>query len=339
MHKERVIVVAPGRASYIRDSSNYLKNSSEKKFINLINDINKKRDINKEINILDLDRSSFRTKLHMIGKNAGPLTYACSLSDYFCIDKDRYEIVAILGNSMGWYSALALSGSISFIDGNDLIYNMSALMDENTIGGQIIYPIVDDNWYFDKSEYNDLIKKIQTESVYISILLGGYIVIGGNVDALKNLMLKLKPKGDYPFQIPYHSAFHTPLLNEITYLAKDKNNIEIFDKPKIPIIDGMGKIWTNFSTNINKLYDYTFGYQIVNPYDYTKAITVAIKEFAPDKIILLGPGNSLGAPTAQILIKENWLEMDSKESFQAIQDEKNYIISMSRKDQRLQVCK
>ena len=121
MHKERVIVVAPGRASYIRDSSNYLKNSSEKKFINLINDINKKRAINKEINILDLDRSSFRTKLHMIGKNAGPLTYACSLSDYFCIDKDRYEIVAILGNSMGWYSALAMSGSISFIDGNDLI--------------------------------------------------------------------------------------------------------------------------------------------------------------------------------------------------------------------------
>ena len=102
MHKERVIVVAPGRASYIRDSSNYLKNSSEKKFINLINDINKKRDIKKEINILDLDRSSFRTKLHMIGKNAAPLTYACSLADYFCIDKDRYEIVAILGNSMGW---------------------------------------------------------------------------------------------------------------------------------------------------------------------------------------------------------------------------------------------
>ena len=101
----------------------------------------------------------------------------------------------------------------------------------------------------------------------------------------------------------------------------------------------MGKIWTNFSTNINKLYDYTFGYQIVNTYDYTKAITVAIKEFAPDKIILLGPGNSLGAPTAQILIKENWLEMDSKESFQVIQDEKNFIISMSRKDQRLQVCK
>ena len=42
MPKKRVIVVAPGRASYTRDSSNYLKNSSEKRFINLINDINKK---------------------------------------------------------------------------------------------------------------------------------------------------------------------------------------------------------------------------------------------------------------------------------------------------------
>ena len=339
MNKKRVIVVAPGRASYDRESSNYLKNSLEKTFTKLLNDISIKRDINKEINIHDLDRSPFRTKLHMIGKNAGPLTYACSLSDYFCIDKDRFEIVAILGNSMGWYSALAMSGSISYIDGNDLIYNMGTLMDEKTIGGQIIYPIVDDNWHLDMSIYNDIVKKIQTESVYISILLGGYIVIGGNLDALKNLMLTLKPKGDYPFQIPYHSAFHTPLLNEITYLAKDKNSIDIFDKPKIPIIDGMGNIWSNFSTNINKLYDYTFGYQIVNPFDYTKAITVAIKEFAPDKIILLGPGNSLGAPTAQILIKENWLEIDSKDSFQAIQDEKSYLISMSRKDQRLQVSR
>ena len=76
------------------------------------------------------------------------------------IKVDQGEIVAILGNSMGWYSALAMSGSISFIDGNDLIYNMSTLMDENTIGGQIIYPIVDDNWHLDTSIYNDIVKKI-----------------------------------------------------------------------------------------------------------------------------------------------------------------------------------
>ena len=59
------------------------------------------------------------------------------------INVDQGEIVAILGNSMGWYSALAMSGSISYNDGNDLIYNMGTLMDEKTIGGQIIYPIVD----------------------------------------------------------------------------------------------------------------------------------------------------------------------------------------------------
>ena len=50
MHKERVIVVAPGRASYIRDSSNYLKNSSEKE-LNLLTPIleNKSKTLMKAI--------------------------------------------------------------------------------------------------------------------------------------------------------------------------------------------------------------------------------------------------------------------------------------------------
>ena len=43
--------------------------------------------------------------------------------------------------------------------------------------------------------------------------------------------------------------------------------------------------------------------EVTTTYNYSCAIEVAIKEFAPDILIILGPGSTLGAPTAQTLLK------------------------------------
>ncbi|GIU10656.1 hypothetical protein TUM4641_27700 [Shewanella morhuae] len=59
------------------------------------------------------------------------------------------------------------------------------------------------------------------------------------------------------------------------------------------------------STDTAKLREYTLGEQVVKPYDFSKAIVVAMKEFAPDRVIVLGPGNTLGGPVAQSLIAIN----------------------------------
>ena len=53
--------------------------------------------------------------------------------------QEKYEIVAITGNSMGWYSALALSGALTHENAYSLISTMGSMMKEGTIGGQIIY--------------------------------------------------------------------------------------------------------------------------------------------------------------------------------------------------------
>jgi [acyl-carrier-protein] S-malonyltransferase len=44
----------------------------------------------------------------MPGDNASLLIYACALADFAAIDRDRFEVVAVTGNSMGWYLALEL---------------------------------------------------------------------------------------------------------------------------------------------------------------------------------------------------------------------------------------
>src|SRR3546814_992920 len=61
------------------------------------------------------DRFSVAT--HMRGDVAAPVIYTATALDYLSIDRDKFDVVAALGNSMGWYSALACAGAVSVEDG------------------------------------------------------------------------------------------------------------------------------------------------------------------------------------------------------------------------------
>jgi hypothetical protein len=63
-----------------------------------------------------------------------------------------------------------------------------------------------------------------------------------------------------------------------------------------------------------------------------------MKEFCPDKLVLLGPGNTLGGAIGQIMINNNWLDINSKKAFSSRQKKDPYLISMGMKDQRELVC-
>ena len=63
-------------------------------------------------------------------------------------------------------------------------------------------------------------------------------------------------------------------------------------------------------------------------------MSVALKEFCPDKVFLLGPGNSLGGVIGQILIKNKWNGITSKKHFSEQQEEDPFLISLGLEDQR-----
>ena len=140
--------------------------------------------------------------------------------------------------------------------------------------------------------------------------------------------------GKYPFQIPFHSAFHTPLLDHLTSLVQSSINNSIFNKPSIPLVDGRGCIWSPWSTNTNALYNYTLNHQIIKPYDFSSSVIVALKEFCPDNVILLGPGNTLGGAVAQVLIDNNWNDLKSKREFIQNQENTPFLISMGIEEQK-----
>jgi [acyl-carrier-protein] S-malonyltransferase len=134
-----------------------------------------------------------------------------------------------------------------------------------------------------------------------------------------------------------HAAFHTPLLDEISQKAKSTLPQTLFNAPNVPLVDGLGKIWQPYSCEPKALYEYTLGAQVVDTYDFTKAIEVAIKEFAPDKLIILGPGATLGGAVAQSLIQQNWLGMESKKDFISLQKTDPFILAMGLEEQRKEV--
>ena len=337
MVKERIVVICPGRGTYTRDTSGYLAafGASAKNQIAYMDD---QRKLVGNSTLTELDSKPFRAKIHLSGEHASPLIYACSLSDFLSIDQVKYEIVAITGNSMGWYSALALSGALTHENAYSLISTMGSMMKEGTIGGQIIYSIVDENWHVDASEKEEVLAEIKNVSAHVSIYLGGYLVIGGEQSALDILLKKLPAKDNYPFQLPFHAAFHTPLLDSISKKACELLPQSIFQKPSVSLVDGRGHIWSPFSTETVDLYNYTLGHQVTNAYDFFTAITVAIKEFCPDKLVLLGPGNTLGGSIGQIMIENNWLDINSKSAFSSLQKENPYLISMGMEEQRKLVC-
>lgn len=332
--KKRIVVICPGRGSYTKETlgyvSRYGKNQNE--FIANIDGLRKNI---QEPSITELDSAKvFKVSVHTKGEHASPLIYACSYVDFQNIDRDKYEIVAVCGNSMGWYLALAFAKVLNWENSFNLIQTMGSMMKESLIGGQIIYPIVKDDWTLDlklREKVDELIKRF---NCHLSIRLGGYYVIAGETSDLKKLMDELPKSGDYPFQLINHGAFHTPLMSDISRRAFEFIDRNGFKAPDTSLVDGSGKIWRPLSTNIDDLYEYTLGTQVTDTYDFTLSLEVALKEFAPEHLVLLGPGASLGGAIGQTLVGLKWSGINSKMEFQAQQKDKFPLLAMGLDDQR-----
>jgi [acyl-carrier-protein] S-malonyltransferase len=327
MKKKRAVVIAPGRGSYTKETMGYLK--AHRPAINsFVNFIDQELTSQNFPTVTELDEAkSFKSSLHTKGEHASTLIYACAMADFFKI-KEEYEIVAVTGNSMGWYIALAMAGALDEKGAFSVIHTMGSMMKEEVIGGQVIYPIIDESWQKDSEKIKAIEKSMEGLEVYPSISLGGYQVIGGSNEALSELMKRLPRIDNFPFQLINHAAFHTPLMKGTSQKAFELLAEGIFKKPKYHMIDGRGHIWSPWATDRHELYRYTLGHQVYAPYDFTTAVTKALKEFNPDQLILLGPGNSLGGAVGQVLIENNWHGIASKDDFSRKQKEESFLLSM-----------
>jgi len=339
--KKTAIVVAPGRGTYNRTELGYLMKYHSYS-AGLIKQFDEYRSDQNQKTVTELDSATrFSGANHTRGDNASPLIYACSYCDFLSIDRDKIDILAVTGNSMGWYTALACAGALKPMAGLEIVNTMGTLMQESLIGGQLIYPFVDDEWTPVRQQRDAIESKIlEIDSrkgavLSISIKLGGMFVLAGNEAGLRAFEAEMPQLQEgFPMRLPNHAAFHSKLQLPVAAKGRDRLSESLFLQPELPLIDGRGAIWNPRASNLTTLYEYTLGHQVVETFDFTKAIRTAALEYMPDMFIVLGPGTTLGGATAQGLLLANWRGLNTKTEFKAAQTAQPILASMGMPEQR-----
>jgi acyl transferase domain-containing protein len=337
------VVICPGRGTYGAAELGYLKRHFADRA--LLADFDDRRRLAGQETLTALDGAArYSVATHTRGDNASALIYAASLGDFRALA--GVQVVAVTGNSMGWYSALACAEALTAEAGFAVANTMGQLMQEALIGGQIIYPHMDEDWQPNPARKAKLLSVVADISarpghvLALSIDLGGMLVIAGNDAGLSAFTETVPPaQGRFPMRLANHAAFHTVLQAPVAAEGRARLARDLFRPPRLPLIDGRGAIWWPGAVDTSALWDYTLGHQVVEPYDFTSAIRTAAREFAPDIFIVTGPGTTLGGAVAQSLILAGWRGMQSKADFQKRQQTAPVLVSMGMDDQRSAVTR
>lgn len=336
------VIICPGRGTYNKGELGVLGRHFGDGALLARFDAMRRADGQPTLSELD-GAQNWSMAVHTRGDNASGLIYAATLADFRSLR--GVEVVAVTGNSMGWYSALACAGALSAEDGFTLANTMGTLMHEHAIGGQVLYPFMGDDWLPDparKAELLDLMTEIDAREGHVlclSIDLGGMLVLAGNEAGLAAFEAAVpRLQGRFPMRLANHAGFHCHLQQPVAEAGRARIAPSLFGQPDVPLVDGRGHVWWPGASDTVALRDYTLGHQVVETYDFTRAISNAAREFAPDLFIVTGPGTTLGGAVAQSLILADWRSMASKADFQQRQAEQPLLVSMGMEDQRALVA-
>lgn len=274
--------------------------------------------------VRELDAAAqFRPGLHLDGENAAELIYFATLLHLQQLQA-RYRIVAVAGNSLGWYTALPASGALEPLAGWRLVTTMAALQ-KQVPGGQILTTAVGDDWRPDATlggaidaALANVLARGDEHFCARSIRLGGHEVLAGTEPAMAALLAEL-PKvklgeREFPFRLAGHGPFHTQLCEGVAAAAAEQLADLPIAEPRVHLIDGFGNVHSPWSADPRELRDYTLQAQVLETFDFTAAVRTAIREFNPDVLLCAGPGQSLRAPVGHVVVREGFRGVRDREA-------------------------
>jgi acyl transferase domain-containing protein len=263
----------------------------------------------------------FRPGLHLDGENAAELIYFGTMAHVERL-RERFRILAVAGNSLGWYTALPASGALDAQSGWRLVATMAALQ-KQVEGGQVLTTTVGDDWRTDAALAAAVPQALATLAMRgdeffcgHSIRLGGHEVLAGTEAAVLEL-LALLPKvkvGDreFPFRLAGHGPFHTQLCAATSAQAAQMLADLPVREPDCHLIDGFGNVHSPWSADPYELWHYTTHAQVLETFDFSACVRTAMREFQPDVLLCAGPGSSLRAPVGHCVLREGWRGLHDK---------------------------
>jgi len=335
----RAVIACPGRGSYGRAQLGGLPARNP-----IVGALDRLRAARGKPAVSELDRApAYDPRLHVAGEHASLLTFACTAVDVAALDPQRVEVVGVTGNSMGFYTALHVAGALELDAAGYLVDTLGGYQTNNVIGAQLVYPTVDETWRPDPALAAVVAAALAGPGVYVSIRLGGAIVLGVDAAGLAHARAALPPldRGgvSYPVQLPLHSAFHTPLMASARVAAaRDLATLPV-RSPAVTLIAGDGVVHRPWA-DPRAVLAYTIGPQLDEPFDLELAIATALGELGPDAVVLPGPGDNLGGAIAQIMIGRGWRGLRDRADFvEAQASDHPLVIAMGRPAQRALVAR
>lgn len=120
------VIICPGRGTYNKGELGYLDRHFPDQA--LLADFDAARTAAGQETLSALDGATrFSGATHTRGDNASGLIYAATLGDHLSVNREEIDIVAVTGNSMGWYSALACGGAVTPQAGFEISSTMGTL--------------------------------------------------------------------------------------------------------------------------------------------------------------------------------------------------------------------
>lgn len=320
----RAAVAFPGRGSYTRISLGSLPATHP--WIRRADELRRSAGLP---SLVEIDGAgAFDPALHQRASNAWPLIFLCSLLDAERI-ADDHEVVVVVASSTGWYTALAASGALGFDDAFRLVQEMALAADEplpdGDSGAELIYPLTDDAWQADptRSAAIDAALALDTDGAGRALELGSFTVVGGTrtaVDRVADQLPEVSLGGrSFPLRLAGNDAWHTPLRAGPVAAAAERLGSLAWDRPNVTLVDGRGVRFTPWSADPEALAEQTLNGQADAPYDFARGFRLALREYAPDVVMLPGPGASLGAACAQLIVGEGYRGLRSRTQFEAAQ--------------------
>ena len=294
--------------------------------------------------LLDLDRAeALDPARHLRPANAAALTFMATLLDAERAMAD-HRLVAIIGSSLGWFSAIATAAALPFEDAFRLVQEIALLREQVATdpggGGQVIYPLAGPDWLRSPDLEAAVIDVLADAGagerrVFESIDLGGFVVLAGDQAGVARLVERLPAvkagARQYPLRLASQGPDHTPLAEAVAEAAGDRLSGLRWQRPETTLIDGRGVRWTPWAADWTALREYTLGAQLTEPYRFATSLRVALREYAPDLVVLAGPGASLGSIVGGIVVREGYRGLRSRAAFEAAQQSSQpLVLSMGR---------
>jgi [acyl-carrier-protein] S-malonyltransferase len=315
--KPTAVLLCPGRGSYTKDELGFLGRTVRPGPVaDALAACDDWRRSQSRPALTEIDGAEkFRPGLHLDGENAAELIYFGTLAHVEQL-RERYDIVAVAGNSLGWYTALPASGALDPTSGWRLVATMASLQ-QQVAGGQVLMTNVKDDWRLDVELRVATLAVVQAlrdrgEETFcdFSIHLGGHEVLAGTEAAVTALLTHL-PKvkvgeRDFPFRLAGHGPFHTKLCATTAEQATAMLAELSVAAPRCHLIDGFGNVHSPWSADPRELLRYTTTAQVLETFDFTACVRTAMREFQPDVLLCAGPGTSLRAPVGHTVLAEGW---------------------------------